>query len=111
MDIFFSPLPPAPLPLLKKTAKTNEVWSLLIGAPSQTRIPDDQEYGPTWKLCLRGPATCLDAINHLISLVYNIYLYFPLGLCVSATVNVLILCIERSQLRLPVCVLVQPASS
>ena len=68
---------PLPNPLLK-TAKTNEVWSLLIGAPTQTRW---LRVWPNLEALLKR--TCLDATNPLISLVEYIYsLSFPPGLCV-----------------------------
>jgi len=73
----FAPL----LPSRTKNSQDNEVWSLLIGAPSQTRWP---RVLPILEALLKR--TCLDAIDHWFSSHYITYIFHRACVC-SPTVN------------------------
>ena len=84
----FAPL----LPSCTKNSQDNEVRSLLIGAPSQTRWP---RVLPILEALLKR--TCLDAIDHWFSSHYITYIFHRACVC-NPTVNFPNLCIDEGRI-------------
>jgi len=80
------------LPSRTKNSQDNEVRSLLIGAPSQTRWP---RVLPILEALLKR--TCLDAIDHWFSSHYITYIFHRACVC-SPTVNFPNLCIDEGRI-------------
>ena len=80
------------LPSRTKNSQDNEVRSLLIGAPSQTRWP---RVLPILEALLKR--TCLDAIDHWFSSHYITYIFHRACVC-NPTVNFPNLCIDEGRI-------------